>query len=55
VQVFIPDQLRDEGLAHRRIERRRAAEQEGQHIDVPKLNDAQDSEQPEYERMPIAD
>ena len=36
-EVSFADQLGDEGLAHRRIERGTAAEQEGEHIDVPEL------------------
>ena len=40
-----PDQFRDESLAHRRVERRRAAEQEGEDIDMPELDDAGDGEE----------
>ena len=47
VQVVIADQFRDEGLTHRRIERRRAAEQEGEDVDVPELDDAGDGEDPQ--------
>ena len=45
-----PHQLGDEGLAHRRIERRAAAEQEGEHIDVPELHHAGDGQKPEPQR-----
>ena len=33
----LADQLRDEGLPRRRVEGRDAAEQEGEHVDVPEL------------------
>ena len=50
-QVLVADQFRDEGLAHRRIERRGAAEQEGEDVDVPQLDDAGDGEQPQRQRQ----
>ncbi len=47
MQVFIPDQFGDEGLAHRRIERCGAAEQEGEDVHVPELDDAGDGKRPQ--------
>ena len=49
-QVLIADQFADEGLARRGVERRRRAEQEGEHIDVPELHEAGDGEKPERRR-----
>jgi hypothetical protein len=47
VQVGIADQLRDESLAHRRIEGGGAAEQEGENVDVPELDGAGDGQEPQ--------
>ena len=40
MEVLVADQFRDKGLAHRGVEGRRAAEQEGEDVDVPKLDKA---------------
>ena len=47
MQIIVPDQFRDEGLAYGRIERRGAAEEEREDIDVPELNDARDRQNPQ--------
>ncbi len=47
VQVFVSDQLRDEGLAHRRIERGRTAEQEGEDVHVPEPDDPGNGQHPQ--------
>ncbi|MHC2510342.1 hypothetical protein ACVII1_005580 [Bradyrhizobium elkanii] len=48
-QIGIADQLGDEGLPHRGIERCRAAEQEREGIDVPELHQPGDGENAEDE------
>ena len=45
-QVGLANQIRDEGLARGRIEGRGAAEQEGEHVDMPELHRAGEREQP---------
>jgi hypothetical protein len=49
VQIFIPDQFRDEGLTHRRVERRRKAKQQGEEVDVPEPDDARDGVHPQHQ------
>ncbi len=50
MQIFVADQLGNEGLPHRRIERGRAAEQEGEDADMPEPDQAGDGEYPERQR-----
>ncbi len=49
-KVLIAHQFPNESLARRGVERRRRAEQEGEHIDVPELHEAGDGEKPERRR-----
>ena len=50
-QVLLPDHFGHESLAGRRVEGRRAAEQEGEHVDLPSAHHACERQQAETQRQ----
>ena len=50
-QIVVADEIGDEGLAHRRVEGRRAAEQQRECVDVPQPHEARHRERAERQRQ----